>query len=83
MCLHVLDQRSIGGIRKKEVVMAALKRSGRAVSHAGRPLQVASSSSKIRAFADAAYKKTGGATADLRRVYAAYIENQKRPASEN
>jgi hypothetical protein len=39
-------------------------------------------SSKILDFAQKAYKKTGGATVDLKRVYSAYVENQKKPPSK-
>lgn len=42
---------------------------------------VSSSLSGIRKFADKVYRKTGGATPELRRVYDAYLRNQKRAHS--
>jgi len=35
-------------------------------------------SPRALAFAEAAYKKTGGPTKDLRRVYDAFLENERR-----
>jgi hypothetical protein len=35
-------------------------------------------SSRARAFVHEAYKRTGGATADLKRVYESYRENERR-----
>jgi hypothetical protein len=65
--------------------MAALRKPDRGkVTLAGRRLsQGAAPSSKIYAFAQLAYEKTGGPTDDLRRVHGAYLANQKKlPAKD-
>jgi hypothetical protein len=60
--------------------MAAIKKPGRGGSN----LQIrnvapkVAASSKIYEFAQRIYDKSGGATEELRRVHAAYIQNQKK-----
>jgi hypothetical protein len=63
-----------------EVVMAALRKPDRGASATGGRAQGQTNarSDKIYAFAQRAYEKTGGPTDDLRRVYGAYLANQKK-----
>ncbi len=75
---------SEGGRRRTvEVIMAALTEGGwlarlmpsrRAQTRQARVQQ----SGKVYEFAERAYRKTGGATPDLKRVYKAYLDNQKK-----
>lgn len=68
--------------QRLEVSMAALRKASwahplPAGSRVDRhePLQC---TAKITEFADRVYARTGGATADLKRVYAAYLHNQMK-----
>lgn len=60
--------------------MAALRKTDRGSSASmARDTRISGvQSSKILTFAQKAYEKTGGPTEGLRRVYAAYLENQKK-----
>ena len=39
--------------------------------------------SVVQRFAEDTYRKSGGATPALRQVYAAYVENQKKPKAKD